>query len=191
MEPFVITQELEARKAGGDIVIYIVLAVVFIPGMVAGFMVYERETEVKHQQIVSGVFLSAYWLGNFLLDYAKYMLFAIFAPIIIIWLDAQVMIENGNLTYFICTVFLLGFALIAYAYLCSFFFKNPSASQIFLFLTSFISGFVLPLILFIFTFFDGLRSFSRTASTIMRFIFPTFCFGDSLFKMATRQIIQR
>ena len=48
IEPFPITKELEARKAGGDIIIYIILAVIFIPGMVAGFMVYERETEFKH-----------------------------------------------------------------------------------------------------------------------------------------------
>lgn len=60
IEPFVITQLLESRKAGGDIVIYIIFAVIFIPGMVAGFMVYEREVEFKHQQIVSGVSLTAY-----------------------------------------------------------------------------------------------------------------------------------
>lgn len=48
IEPFAITQELEARKASGDIIIYIVLSIIFIPGMVAGFIVYERETEVKH-----------------------------------------------------------------------------------------------------------------------------------------------
>ena len=181
-----ITREIEARKAGGDIVIYIVLAVVFIPGMVAGFVVYERETEVKHQQIVSGVFLTAYWVGNFLLDYAKYAFFAIMAPLIIVWLDAQVMIEEGNLTYFIITVFILGFALISYAYVVSFFFKSPSAAQIFLFLTSFISGFVLPLICFIFNRIESLKKWSKRISFICRIFFPTFCFGDSLFRMATR-----
>jgi hypothetical protein len=135
---------------------------------------------------VSGVSKTAYWLGNYVQDYSKYLIFAIVAPLIIVWLDTRIMIDNGNLGYFISMVYLFGFPLTAYAYLNSFMFKSQGASQVFLFLINFLAGFVTPLITFIFSLIDSMKTWSDRVTLIGRIFFPTFCFGDSLFKMATR-----
>ncbi len=100
------------------------------------------------------------------------------------------MIDNGNLTYFISMVYLFGFPLIAYAYLNAFMFKTQGASQVFLFLINFLAGFVTPLLTFIFGLIDSLKTWGDRIALIGRIFFPTFCFGDSLFKMATRSIIE-
>jgi len=49
IDPLPVTQAILARKASADIIIYVAMAIAFIPGMVAGFIVYETETELKHQ----------------------------------------------------------------------------------------------------------------------------------------------
>jgi len=43
------------------------------------YIVKERECNAKHQQIVSGVSLGAYWFSNFLVDYAKYLIPAMYS----------------------------------------------------------------------------------------------------------------
>jgi hypothetical protein len=48
LDPFPLTQSFKSWNASADIILYIVIGVVFIPGMTAGFIVYEREKEVKH-----------------------------------------------------------------------------------------------------------------------------------------------
>jgi hypothetical protein len=40
---------MDGRTMGFWVITYIILAIVFIPGMISSFMVYERETEIKHQ----------------------------------------------------------------------------------------------------------------------------------------------
>ena len=44
------------------------IAFCFIPASWAAFVVKERETKAMHQQLVSGVSVHAYWLGNWIWD---------------------------------------------------------------------------------------------------------------------------
>ena len=44
----------------------------FIPASLMTFIVKEREEQIKHQQIVSGVTVTAYWLSNFFVDMVKH-----------------------------------------------------------------------------------------------------------------------
>jgi ATP-binding cassette subfamily A (ABC1) protein 3 len=50
------------------------IAMSFIPASIVTFIVKEREINAKHQQIVSGVGIWAYWLGNYFIDITKYMI---------------------------------------------------------------------------------------------------------------------
>jgi len=40
----------------------------FIPASIAVFVVREREISAKHQQILAGTSLVAYWVANFFFD---------------------------------------------------------------------------------------------------------------------------
>jgi ATP-binding cassette subfamily A (ABC1) protein 3 len=53
------------------------VALAFLPAGIVTFLVMERENNVKHQQLVSGVSLLAYWTSNLVVDMAKYLIIAI------------------------------------------------------------------------------------------------------------------
>jgi ATP-binding cassette, subfamily A (ABC1), member 3 len=42
-----------------------------IPAIVTSFIVNERENNLKHQQLISGMSLPAYWISNFIFDLFK------------------------------------------------------------------------------------------------------------------------
>jgi ABC-type multidrug transport system ATPase subunit len=52
----------------------IVLAFAFIPASYAIFVIKERETKSKHQQLISGVSIPAYWLATFVFDVLSYII---------------------------------------------------------------------------------------------------------------------
>jgi hypothetical protein len=51
----------------------IVLGFGFVPALYAFFIVAERENAAKHQQLVSGVSVAAYWLSTLAWDLTVYM----------------------------------------------------------------------------------------------------------------------
>lgn len=50
----------------------------FIPASMITFTVKEREEKVKHQQLVSGVGLFAYWTSNLVIDFFKALIPCLF-----------------------------------------------------------------------------------------------------------------
>ena len=46
----------------------------FIPSSIIVFILKEKQIQAKHQQIVSGVSITAYWLANYALDLIKYLI---------------------------------------------------------------------------------------------------------------------
>jgi len=62
------------------------------------------------------------------LDYCKYLIFAVFAPFIVLWMDSEIMIEDGAFEFFIISIAVIGLTLITFAYLVSFMFKTVPAA---------------------------------------------------------------
>ncbi len=48
VEPMPRSEQMETTQISFEVIFYLVIAIVFIPGMISSFMVYERETEIKH-----------------------------------------------------------------------------------------------------------------------------------------------
>ena len=57
------------------------IALALIPCVIISFIIKEREQQLKHMQMISGVSLPAYWASNLISDIAK-----TFIPIVIILL---------------------------------------------------------------------------------------------------------
>jgi ATP-binding cassette subfamily A (ABC1) protein 3 len=53
-------------------VLFIVIAFSFIPASFAVYVVKEREVSAKHQQLISGVSIPAYWAATYAWDCANY-----------------------------------------------------------------------------------------------------------------------
>jgi ATP-binding cassette subfamily A (ABC1) protein 3 len=70
-------------------VLFIVIAFSFVPGAVIAFVVKEREAShnSKHQQMISGVSISGYWIASFLWDATVYCVPLTLAIIVIASFD--------------------------------------------------------------------------------------------------------
>jgi len=154
--------------------------------MVTNFIVREKECNIKHQQIVSGVSLSSYWLANFTLDYLKFFPFAILCPLVIYLFDQKMMIDNGNFSYFIVLCLIFGFACIMFAYFISFYFNQSWNAQIQVFLLSFMTGIIMPIIIWIFKIIPGTMSIGNTYQWFFRIPFPMYCFGSGIMTMTSK-----
>lgn len=120
------------------------LALAFIPAYYVSFLVKEKEVGVKHQQLISGVSLSAYWTSTFLWDMITYIIPYIYIYFIIYCYSyvlyrcvfGIVFMYIFNLKAFkdqigaVIVVFILyGLAIAPATYFVSYFFKNHSTAQ--------------------------------------------------------------
>lgn len=53
--------------------IIIMIAFSFVPASIASFVVKEREISAKHQQLISGASLNAYWTSAYCWDMSMYV----------------------------------------------------------------------------------------------------------------------
>ena len=152
----------------------------FIAASLIFLVVKETESNAKHQQIVSGVSISAYWMSNYLVDFLKYLLPGIIGPLLVIAFDISALKDNGAWSATWALFLLFGPANISFAYALSFLFKTAGGGQI--------AGFFINMCIGILgaSLFGTLRLFDTTAAAakgvawIFR-IFPTYCFADGLF----------
>ena len=64
------------------------IALSLIPSVLVSTMIKERELQLKHMQMISGVSLLSYWLSNFIFDILKtYIPMIVFAILIEIFLN--------------------------------------------------------------------------------------------------------
>ena len=85
--PLPITKrQLETSNVGDGVLGCLVfsLGFSFIPASIIAFIVKEREMNVKHQHLISGVSLWAYWIINYIWDVLIGLIVAILAALIIL-----------------------------------------------------------------------------------------------------------
>lgn len=68
----------------------------FIPASMIAFLVKEREENVKHQQLVSGISIFSYWFSNYLMDFTKHMIPAIFCSLMVKAFNISGLNQDGN-----------------------------------------------------------------------------------------------
>ena len=72
--PFPIFYVFESRIGSAqalDFSSIVSIALALIPCVIISLIIKERENQLKHMQVVSGVSLSAYWMSNLIADIAK------------------------------------------------------------------------------------------------------------------------
>jgi ATP-binding cassette, subfamily A (ABC1), member 3 len=177
--------------ADGFIAVFIIaLAFAFIPAGVVLFIVKERENNSKHQQIVSGVSVYAYWLSNLLIDFCKYIIPGIWTGICISMFSINAFTEDDRYGMVWSLIVVFGPSIMTFTYLTSFMFSSAESAQIATFVVNFLAGFILTILSF------ALRAIKSTRATTLYFpelflrLFPTFDFTWGLFQMSNAQIWQ-
>lgn len=172
-------------------IFFIAMAYAFIPSSNIIFIVKERESNVKHQQLVSGVGLMAYWFSNFLLDYVKFIFVGMVTVLLIIIYGIDSLYEEDHLTMTICLVMVFGATNTVFTYLISFMFKSPSSAQIFTFILNFFFGCVLMIGSFVLRLIESTRNIHVYTSEWVFRLNPIFNLSFGLLNMAYSLFTQR
>jgi ATP-binding cassette, subfamily A (ABC1), member 3 len=172
------------------VVIFILLAVPYVPAAFATFIVREREVKAKHQQLVSGVSIPAYWLAAFLWDNFSYQLTVWMIVILVsIFPNTQSLSGPATIGPTIGLLILFGGAISGFTYLLSFLFSTPSGAQIAIIFIVFILGLILTIVGLV------LRQIPETSAVYLstvRYIFaifPPFALGDGLQSLSLIQLL--
>jgi ATP-binding cassette subfamily A (ABC1) protein 3 len=159
----------------------------FIPTGIVLFITKERENNVKHQHMISGVSLSAYWISNLVWDLIKHIIPAIVCSLMILAFQVDIY-NNDKDDYGAMWVLIVlgGVCEVPFSYMISFFFKSHSNAQIVTLIMSFVTGSVLPSAVYVMHIFKESRNAGVVISWILR-IFPNFCFGWGVLNVGAKQ----
>jgi len=150
------------------------IAMSLIPASLITYIVKEREHNAKHQQIVSGVSIHAYWFSNYFVDLIKYLIPAVISALMALALDASALIDGDKYGALWLTFIFYGFSIIPFVYLTAFLFRNYGTAQIASFFFNFCTGFILSLLISLLRLFDS----TRTVGDVLQWFFrPLPCFA--------------
>ena len=157
-------------------VLFIVIAFSFIPASFVVFIVKEREVAAKHQQLISGVSIPAYWLSAYAWDVVNFAVpgGACFALLV----GFNVLVDDGRGAATAALLVAYGLAVAPFTYVLSFAFASHSAAQ-----TSMLVLNLLCLILLLASFVMKAIPSTCAADASLRFVYrllPGYALGNGL-----------
>lgn len=148
--PFPLTKKLASLSdtANGFIAIFVFsVAMSFVPASLIVYIVKEKESKVKHQHLVSGMGLGAYWLSNYFVDFIKLSFSVLFSIFMCKAFNIKGLIEPNSSWGAVWLLFIFfGTSTISFTYLVSFLFKDYGNAQTFNFVFFFLMSKIFNLI---------------------------------------------
>ena len=173
--PFPVFYEFKQREQTArnfDYVFMLSIALALIPCVVISFILRERENQLKHQQLVSGMSLFGYWASNAISD-----ILAAYVPIILIIILNTAFQLNNEYSWLFLMLYPL--AIIPFTYMTSFIFEDDTTAQICTLFVHFLAGGVLMPVIFVLQLIPA----TAVAGDILRYvglIFPSYCVTHAL-----------
>lgn len=162
----------------------IIIAFSWIPAAIVAYIVREREShhDSKHQQLISGVGIVAYWVSTYAWDICVYSIPLALTMLIIQLYDIDVFIEGGAFYASFVTYVGYGLAIAPFSYLLSFLFHKHTTAQVLCLVINFVTGLLLMLVSYILSAIDSTKDVNEDLQWVYR-IFPGFCLGHGLFRI--------
>ena len=170
------TRNQEEAKNGGLVSSALVVAFALVPASIISFIVKEREDNLKHQQLISGVSMLAYWLSNAVADLLKCLIPCALAIALLPAFNVE--LPKGWLV-----ILLYGLSIIPFTYTTSFFFVSENVAQITTLMGHFFLGVVLGQVFLIFRIFDSTRAAGNALAWIFRLV-PSFSLSYGISNIA-------
>ncbi|EGZ20190.1 hypothetical protein PHYSODRAFT_494903 [Phytophthora sojae] len=176
--------------------LFICIAFTFLPASIVVFLVKEKQAEhnSKHQQLVSGVSLPAFWMSNYIWDFVMYIFPCACALILINVFEISSLTgqdcdscTSETFPSVILLFVLFGFAICPFTYCLSFLFKEHASAQTYTIVLNFMIGVVLMIVSFILDTIDSTSDVNSVLKFIWRFS-PLFDLGNGLLSMVTNNI---
>jgi len=158
-----------------------VVAFSFIPASFAVFIVKEAEVKAKHQQLISGVSMPAYWLATYCWDIINYCVPCFIAVVLVVAFDVSELV-GPSLGATILLFVSYGTAVAPFTYVLSYAFKSHSTAQI---MTLIIN--LLCVILLLASFVMQQISATCPADSYLRFAYrllPGYALGNGLIQLS-------
>ncbi|KAH9254619.1 hypothetical protein BASA81_007376 [Batrachochytrium salamandrivorans] len=162
-----------------------IMAFSFIPASIAVYVVREREVSAKHQQLLAGTSLIAYWTSNFAFDAMMFCLPWTMALGLVHLFDIPALEDVAVVVLFGC----YGLAIIPFTYLSSFYFHSHSTAQNVVLLLNFITGMVLTITSFVLSLIPATVEVNEWLAYVFR-MFPGFCLGNGLFNLTVNESLK-
>ncbi|KAK1930146.1 ABC transporter A family member 1 [Phytophthora citrophthora] len=176
--------------------LFICIAFTFLPASIVVFLVKEKQAEhnSKHQQLVSGVSLPAFWMANYIWDFIMYAVPGICALVLIYAFNITALTgqdcdscSSSTFPAVILLFILFGLAVCPFTYCLSFLFKEHASAQTYTIVLNFMIGVVLMITSFILDLFSSTKDINAVLKFLWRFS-PLFNLGHSLLKMVTADV---
>ena len=193
LKPLPLTSKIKNLAGALDgfiLVSFISLAFVLIPSSMIIFIIKERENNAKHQQLISGVNIFAYWFSNFLVDFINYMIPAMVFFILFFVFDTSFFIKDDHWLMSLCLFVLNGLTMVLSVYFFSFFFKSPGKGQVFIFIYVYFMATFLVIISFVL---KVIPTTSDLTVNVLEFIFrcfPPFSYSYGMLNLANLKFYQ-
>lgn len=171
-------------------VFVIIEAFSFIPAALVAYIVREREAHhnSKHQQLISGVSITSYWVSNLVWDLGVYCVPSTLSLFIIWAYNMQAFVMNGALWAVAVTFVFYGVAIVPFSYLLSFLFSKHTTAQVVCLVANFVTGLLLVDLSSILSVIDKTKHANEILMWIFR-LFPGFCLGHSLLQICENSLI--
>ncbi|KAL4157382.1 hypothetical protein PRNP1_006405 [Phytophthora ramorum] len=176
--------------------LFICIAFTFLPASIVVFLVKEKQKEhnSKHQQLVSGVSLPAFWLSNYIWDFVMFALPGVCALILINVFEISALTgqdcascSSATFPSVILLFALFGLAICPFTYCLSFLFEEHASAQTYTIVLNFMIGVVLMITSFILDMFSS----TSDANSVLKFLWrfsPLFNLGSGLLSMVTNDV---
>ncbi|KAM7263046.1 hypothetical protein ACFE04_000729 [Oxalis oulophora] len=163
--------------------IIISIAFSFIPASFAVAIVKEREVKAKHQQLISGVSVFAYWTSTYIWDFISFLFPSTIAIILFYIFGLDQFIGRGCFLPTLLIFLEYGLAVASSTYCLTFFFSDHTVAQNVVLMVHFFTGLVLMVISFIMGIIDTTTNMNDILKSFFR-LSPGFCFADGLASLA-------
>lgn len=184
--PYPVTNFVKNNLKGTSpffIVFFVSISFALIPAAMITFIMGERERNLKHMQLISGMSLSAYWISNIIFDVIKSLipcmsvlgfmkLFGLLYPNI--WLS----------------FLLYPLAITPFSYATSFLFQKETLAQTSTIFLHFVFGGIGPIITVLLRMIDSTQVLGDKLNWILKII-PSFCLTDTVAFQSSRDEIFR
>lgn len=108
----------------------LVIALAFVPAYVVLFLVKEREVGIRHQEIISGMSISAYWLSEFVWDTIIYVVVVALEMLLMWAFEMDDYLKDGKAPAMLLLLFFYGTASTGFVSCLQFLFKSHTIGLI-------------------------------------------------------------
>ncbi|RHY26670.1 hypothetical protein DYB32_007410 [Aphanomyces invadans] len=175
---------------------FAILAFAIYTASVVPHLVKEKHamSNAKHQQLISGVSLTAFWLANFAWDLAMFAVPCASGLAAIYLFDISAFsgrdcasCTDTPFAALVVLFVLLGGALIAFCYIVSFALNDPASSQVYIIMVQMFVGLMLTIVSLVLDIVESTRATNKALKFIWR-LSPLFCIGNGLNAVSSRTI---